>query len=227
MASWSERLVTIPPGRHTLPRDFVSAHQRQRIFAATAELVAKRGYHGTSIDLITKTARVALSTFYEIFETKEDCFIAAFDQALAEARDELVAAVDPEQPWPEQISAGLEVFLELVIANPAKARMCLVEAQGAGPLLLDRYEAALNALAPKLREGRELAEGRKLPERAEEAIIGGMAWVLYQRIVRSEFDQVKALFPELLQIALRPYLGPAEAERLVEKQAERSQAPSS
>jgi AcrR family transcriptional regulator len=226
MASWSERLVTIPPGRHTLPRDFVSAHQRQRIFAATAELVAKRGYHGTSIDLITKTARVALSTFYEIFETKEDCFIAAFDDALAEARDDLQAALDPEQPWPEQIATGLAAFLEHLVANPAKARMCLVEAQGAGPLLLDRYEAALDTLAPKLAEGRELAEGRKLPERAEQAILGGMAWVLYQRIVRGEFDQVTALFPELLQIALRPYLGQAEAQRLAAAQAERSPTPS-
>jgi AcrR family transcriptional regulator len=227
MASWSERLVTIPPGRHTLPRDFVSAHQRQRIFAATTELVAKRGYHGTSIDLITKTARVALSTFYEIFETKEDCFIAAFDDAVTEARDDLAAAVDPEQPWPEQIAAGLAAFLDLVVANPSKARMCLVEAQGAGPLLLDRYEVALDTLAPKLREGRELAEERKLPERTEEAIVGGMVWVLYQRIVRGEFDQVAALFPELLQIALRPYLGQAEAQRLAEAQVEHSQTSSS
>jgi AcrR family transcriptional regulator len=213
MSSWSESLVTIPPGRHTLPRDFVSAHQRERIFLATAELVAKRGYNGTSIDLITKTARVALSTFYENFETKHECFLAAFDAAIAEGEQILTEAIDPTRPWPDQIAAGLEAFLNLVIASPAKARMCLVEAQGAGPVLLDRYEAVLEALAPKLREGRKLVTERKLPERSEEAVLGGLAWVLHQRIVTGEFDQIMVLFPEMLQIALRPYLGPVEAER--------------
>jgi AcrR family transcriptional regulator len=216
MSSWSERLVTIPPGRHTFPKDFVAAHQRRRIFTATADLVAKRGYHGTSIDLITKTARVALSTFYESFQTKEDCFLAAFDDAVAEARDVLAAAVDPQRQWPEQISIGLETVLEMIVASPSKARMCLVEAPGGGPALLDRYEMALEALVPKLREGRELARAPKLPDRAEAAILGGIVWVLHQRIVRADFEQVTDLLPELQQIALRPYLGPAEARRFTE-----------
>lgn len=206
MASWSERLVTIPPGRHTFPSDFVSAHQRERIFAATAELVAKRGYHGTSIDLIAKTARVALSTFYENFETKEDCFLAAFDEAVAEARGHLGAAVDPQLPWPDRLALGLAAFLELVAASPAKARMCIVEAPGGGPALLDRYESALDGLIPILREGRQLAGDKKLPERTEEAIIGGLVWVIYNKLVAGEFD-LGALAPEMLQIILRPYIG--------------------
>ncbi len=217
----------MPPGRHTLPGDFVAQHQRERIFTATAELVAKRGYHHTSIDLITKTARVALSTFYENFETKQDCFLAAFDDAVAEARQSLAEAIDSEQPWPQQITVAIDAFLELAISNPAKARMCLVEAQGGGPALLDRYEAALDSLVPKLREGRKLAAGRKLPERTEEAILGGMAWVLHQRIVHGEFDQLRARLPEMLQIALRPYLGPAEAERLASAPAEHPESLSS
>jgi AcrR family transcriptional regulator len=215
MASWSERLVTIPPGRHTLSTDFVTAHQRERIFAATAELVAKRGYHGTSIDLIAKTARVALSTFYENFASKEDCFLAAFDDAVAEARHHLGAVVDPQAPWPDRLASGLAAFLELVVPNRPKARMCLVEAPGGGPALLDRYESALDGLIPILREGRRLAGDRRLPERTEEAIIGGLAWVLYNHLVAGEFD-LGALAPELLQIMLRPYLGSSEARRQAE-----------
>ncbi len=215
MASWSERLVTIPPGRHTFSSDFVSAHQRERIFAATAELVAKRGYPGTSIDLITKTARVALSTFYENFETKEDCFLAAFDDAVGEARRHLSATIDQEQPWIDRVTVGLDAFLGLILANPAKARMCLVEAPGGGPVLLDRYESALEGFIPILREGRQLAGAKKLPERTEEAIIGGIVWVLQRSIVRGEFDP-SALAAEMLPVILRPYLGSSEAERVGE-----------
>jgi AcrR family transcriptional regulator len=215
MASWSEHLLTIPPGRHTLPSDFVSAHQRERIFAATAELVAKRGYYGTSIDLITKTARVALSTFYENFQTKEECFLAAFDDAVAEATHHLGAAVDPQRPWPDRLALGLTAMLELVVANPATARMCLVEAPGGGPALLDRYESALDALIAILREGRLLAGDKKLPERTEEAIIGGLAWILCHNLVDGEFD-LGALASEMLEITLRPYLGSLEARRQAE-----------
>ncbi len=215
MASWSERLVTMPPGRHTFSSEFVSAHQRERIFAATAELVAKRGYHGTSIDLIAKTARVALSTFYENFQSKEDCFVAAFDDAAAEARRHLGAAVDPQAPWPDRVARGLAAFLELVVASPTTARMCLVEAPGGGPALLDRYESALDGLIPVLREGRQLAGGKKLPERTEEAIIGGLAWVLCQNLAGGKFDP-GPLAPEMLQIILRPYLGSLEARRQAE-----------
>ena len=71
----------MPPGRHLVPRDFVTQNQRERMLLATAELVAERGYQKTTIELIAKTARVALSTFYEQFASKEECFLAAFDES--------------------------------------------------------------------------------------------------------------------------------------------------
>ena len=41
--SLSERLSKLPPGRHLIPRDFVSQNQRERMLLATAELVAGSG----------------------------------------------------------------------------------------------------------------------------------------------------------------------------------------
>ena len=61
--SLSERLAKMPPGRHLVPRDFVTQSQRERMLLATTELVAERGFQKTTIELIAKTARVALSTF--------------------------------------------------------------------------------------------------------------------------------------------------------------------
>jgi AcrR family transcriptional regulator len=77
MAGLPENLAVAPTGRHGLPRDVVAAHQRERLLAATIELVAKRGYRGTSIDHIVKAAKVGYVAFYELFEGKEDCFLAA------------------------------------------------------------------------------------------------------------------------------------------------------
>jgi AcrR family transcriptional regulator len=212
--SISERLATLPPGRHLVPRDFVVQNQRERMLLATAELVAERGYRRTTIELIAKTARVALTTFYEHFESKEECFLAAFDENVDAAAEVFAELVDPDLDWTDRISFGLEVFLEMVATETPRATLCLVESQAAGPAALARYQGMLERVAPKLREGRALnPRSARLPEGLEVAIAGGIAWLIHQRLVAGEAAEIKALLPEMLQIALTPYVGEVEAGR--------------
>jgi AcrR family transcriptional regulator len=216
--SLSERLAKMPPGRHLVPRDFVSQNQRERMLLATAELVAERGYRKTTIELIAKTARVALVTFYEHFAGKEECFLAAFDESVAAAAEVFAELLDPEQPWPEQIASGLEIFLEMVVTEQARARLCLVESQAAGSAALARYQEMLESVAPKLREGRELnPRAASLPDGLEVAIAGGLAWLVHRRLLAGQVDGLKALLPEMLQITLTPYVGEEQAGRAAEE----------
>jgi AcrR family transcriptional regulator len=215
--SLSERLAKMPPGRHLVPRDFVTQNQRERMLLATTELVAERGYQKTTIELIAKTARVALSTFYEHFANKEECFLAALDESVAGAAAVFGELLDPEQPWPDQIATGLEVFLEMVEAEPARARLCIVESQAAGGAALARYQAMLEDVAPKLREGRQFnPRASRLPDGLEIAIAGGLVWLVHQRLVSGRTDGIKALLPEMLQVTLTPYIGEVEAGRLAD-----------
>jgi AcrR family transcriptional regulator len=210
----SERLSKLPPGRHLIPSDFVAQNQRERMLLATAELVAERGYQKTTIELIAKTSRVALVTFYEHFSSKEDCFLAAFDETVAAAREVFAELLDPEQPWQEQISSGLEIFLEMVVKEEPRAKLCIVEAQAAGSASLARYQAMLESVAPKLREGRDFnPRASRLPDGLEVAIAGGIAWLVHQRLIAGEVDELKALLPEMLQVTLTPYVGEVEAGR--------------
>ncbi len=212
--SLSERLAKMPPGRPLVPHDFVSRNQRERMLLATAELVAERGYQKTTIELIAKTARVALVTFYEHFASKEECFLAALDESVAAAAEVFGELLDTEQAWPEQIASGLEIFLEMVVAEQARARLCIVESQAAGAASLARYQAMLERVAPKLREGREFnPRASRLPEGLEVAIVGGLVWLIHQRLVADQVDDIKALLPEMLQITLTPYIGEVEAGR--------------
>ena len=224
--SLSERLgAKLPAGRHLTPPDFVAQNQRARILQATVEVVAERGYQKTTIELIAKTARVALGTFYEHFADKEACFLAAFDEtavAAAEAFDELL---DTELPWPEQIASGLEILLEMVVREEARAKLCLVEAQAAGGPALERYQAMLEGVAPKLREGRALSpRAERLPDGLEVSIAGGIAWLVHQRLVAGRAEDLKGLLPEMLQVTLTPYVGEAEAARAAEAAQARAAA---
>jgi AcrR family transcriptional regulator len=221
----SERLSKLPAGRHLIPPDFVAQNQRERMLLATAEVVAERGYQKTTIELIAKTARVALSTFYGQFESKEDCFLAAFDESVAAAATVFDELLDTERPWPEQIASGLEILLEMVVEEEARAKLCLVEAQAAGGPALERYQALLERIAPKLREGRALnPRAERLPDGLEVSIAGGLAWLVHQRLVAGRAEELKGLLPEMLQVTLTPYVGEVEAARAAEEAQARAAA---
>ncbi len=223
--SLSERLATMPPGRHLVPRDFVTQNQRERMLLATAELVAERGYQKTTIELIAKTARVALSTFYEQFSSKEECFLAAFDETMEAAAEVFDELLDDEQDWADQIAAGLEITLEMIVKEPSRARLCIVEAQAAGGEALVRYQGMLEKLAPKLCEGRvHNPRASRLPDGLEVAVVGGLAWLIHQRLLADQVDEIKGLLPEMLQVTLTPYVGEVEAGRAADAAQARAAA---
>lgn len=207
----SQRLASKPsPGRGAGPPDgALPSPQRERILDAAEKLVAERGCPRTSIEAIVKEAGVSSITFYEYFEGKEACFVACFDRAVAWGVEEIAAAIGEagELSWPEQVATGLRTITRLVPEAPARARLCLVEAQTAGAELSARFDAALDRLAAKLREGRALpTAATDLPASHEEATAGALAWLLRERLETGGAEKLEALYPELIDIALSPYL---------------------
>jgi AcrR family transcriptional regulator len=211
----SQRLASRPsPGRGAGPPDGeLPSPQRERILDATERLVAERGCAGASIEAIVKGAGVSSVTFYEFFEGKEECFVAAFDRAVAEAAEELATAAEGDPAaggltWSEQFATGLRALTVMVRDERERARLCLVEAQTGGPELSARFEATLDRVAAKLREGRSLdTSPPDLPATHEEATAGALAWLLRERLEVGEEEQLEALYPELIDIALAPYIG--------------------
>jgi AcrR family transcriptional regulator len=208
--------VVVPTGRHGLPADIVADHQRERILAATIALVGERGYRNTTVDHIVKAAKVGYVAFYELFEGKEDCFLAAFERIVADTRAELAQRVPTTLPWSEQIRAGLRVVVELIVAEPQRARLALVEAQGAGRIAYRRYEAAMDEAVPKLTEGRELRPkgAPALSAATEEATLTGIAWLLQQMLAAGSAAKVEETLAAATRVALAPYLGEAAAAKV-------------
>ena len=68
----------LSPGRHQLTRDEVRANQRERIFAALETVMSVKGYPDTSVADIIKSAGVSRQTFYELFCSKPDYFLASY-----------------------------------------------------------------------------------------------------------------------------------------------------
>lgn len=201
------------PGEQRLSREFIARHQQARIIAALTQETAEKGYRAVTVAAIVKRAGVARKTFYENFGSKEECFLAAQEMAMATALERVVEAAGTHESWPQRVRAGLTAFLDYVVAEPALARTCMVEALSAGPAAVEYHEESQQAFVSLLRLGRDVTpRGRDLPEALEEAIVGGIFWIVHQRLASAEVDAVAALLPELVEFALTPYLG-AEAAR--------------
>lgn len=206
-------LERLPEGQDRFQAELMSYSQRERILAAAADVISRRGYRGTTVALIVERARVARVTFYENFANREACLLVLFDQAAEEMRRRAMAAISGEDEWPAQVRACIAAFLEYVVEEPALARTCLIESVSAGPAAMDRYEQAMQAYSPILREGRESAVALgDLPESLlEDSIIGGILWMVHQRLLRDEVDEIPGLLPAMVEFALGPYLGEERA----------------
>ncbi len=203
-----------PPGRQQLSREFIAQHQRARIISALAEETVARGYRAVTVADIVRRAGIARNTFYENFSSKEDCFLAAQDYGVEEALRRVVDAASKVESWQGRVSAGLAAFLNSVATEPALARTCIVEALSAGPASRARYEESLQAFIPLFRIGRKVSpHGEELPATLEETIVGGIFWIVYQRIILGETEQIEELLPELVEFALTPYIGAEAAKR--------------
>jgi AcrR family transcriptional regulator len=204
-----------PPGPEPVSRDAAEADQRRRILEATAEQVAEQGYQETTIETIVRRAKVGYKTFYKHYADKEAAFLALLDAGFERGAAQVEGAYKREEgPWPDRIGAALGALFDVVAANPVIARVCLVEANAAGPAAAKRHEAALKRLAPLIAPGRQLnPRGDTLPESLEETLAGGIAWVLGQRLMAGEAAQLRGLLPETVEFVLRPFVGEEEAAR--------------
>lgn len=212
----SEELGPLPAGRHGYSREQVAHHQRERLIAGLAAAVAEHGYAAVTLADITREAKVSRRVFYENFESREQCFLAAFEVVVAHLRELVAAAVEPIPDWPQRALAAARAALAFLASEPDLARLLLVESRGAGAAISSRFAEAVGELAPLLEQGRaERAEGeRPLPDSTEDSVLGSLVSLVFRKIAAGEAEQLEDLLPECVEFILAPYLGPDEASRL-------------
>lgn len=210
----SELLEALPRGRHGLPRETVRESQRRRILQGMVQVVAEKGYGDARIADAVEVAGVSRKTFYEIFEDKEDCFLAAYDEWTERFTQAAMAAFEREDgaPWAERITAALAAFLGELAEHPAAARVCIVEVLAAGPKALARRDAALRRFAELIDQGRA-DSGLALPGLTGRALAGGIHELLHSELLHGAARGVPARLPDLVYWVVHPYLGEEEAAK--------------
>lgn len=205
-----------PAGVRTLPPDLVRAIQRERMLAAMLVTVNELGYRTLTVQDVLSRAGISRPTFYEQFEDKEDCFLAAFDAATARMRKQLDATLaEVEGGWRDRLRAGLGALLRFVAEDPDAARTVIVEARASSAAGLRRRDELLDGFASCID-----AEARKSLDEspstiAAAGVVGGIESVLYARLQKGETADLESLLPSLMYFAVLPYEGrEAAAEEL-------------
>ncbi|MGI5166013.1 TetR/AcrR family transcriptional regulator [Spirillospora sp. CA-253888] len=132
--------------------------QRTRLCAAMADVMAEQGYVATSVEDVLKRAGVSRQSFYRLFDSKADCFMASFDMAadilLRRVLDSLggdgddgggdsgpdeSGEPDGEQDEPlRRFERAVTSYLDVLATELPFARLFLVEVYAAGPEALRR-----------------------------------------------------------------------------------------
>jgi len=205
-----------PRGRHRLPPEVIARSQRERLLEAAIRIVAEKGYAATTVADLTREAGISRTTFYAMFDDKEACFLAAYDNVAEALVRRISLAYEAEEGWPRRARAGLAALLEALAEEPAVARLALVDVGAAGPAAQRRYRAALQRLTPFFDEGRDFApDGRNLPANTSRMAIGAVAGLISDELTEGRAEYLPKLLSEVLFATLVPYIGPAAAAREV------------
>jgi AcrR family transcriptional regulator len=200
----------LPRGTHGLDRSLVAASQRTRLLEAVGRAVADKGYAAATIDDIVGDAGVSKKTFYEHFNDKLDCFLAAYEAASDELLEHMTAAQEDAVPrvtgsdpvtreWLARTRAGIHAYLRWLAAEPALARVFLIEIAAAGPAALELRERMRDRYADRMRE---LQAADSVPDEIFHAVVAGADDLVVRRL--REGGDLLELEPALvyLQVSL-------------------------
>jgi AcrR family transcriptional regulator len=212
----------------------VSAIQRARMLNAMVAVAGERGASRVSVAHIVDRAGISRRTFYEHFEDREDCLLAAFDYAVARAGEVVLPAYAVEGVWRERVRCGLAALLGFFDEQPGLGALLVVDALSAGPRALARRGELLDGLIAVIDEGRlEGRAGQVPPPLAADGVVGAVFNVVHARMLerRAGQEQVAgvgvssratpgsllALTNPFMSMIVMPYLGTAAARRELER----------
>ncbi|MBJ7348636.1 MAG: TetR/AcrR family transcriptional regulator [Thermoleophilaceae bacterium] len=198
----SEQLGVLPRGTHKLGRDVVVSSQQNRLLDAITTLSASQGYASVTIAAIVGEARVAKPTFYEHFDDKEACFIAAIDRAATDGIAAVLGAMSVEAHPEQRGREALMAYLEFLAADDGRARLVLIEALSAGPIASAHVMEKRRLLAGLYIQEREISRERwpefpPISETRALAAVGAMNEPLAAALAAGKQADFRALFDEL------------------------------
>lgn len=192
----------LPRGRHGLSPDEIAAHQRARVLAATTERLARGGFFAVSVADISRRAGISRPTFYELYEDKLGCALAAQSRAIEALESHLEQARAATLDWNMRVAATIDSLVAFIESHPNEALLVLP----CGPVL-SHPELARRSLSLQRQIARELLDAgpatAPAPESTSaEVLIGGLLGLLADELARGDGCGLPQLGNELTDVLI-------------------------
>lgn len=199
----------LPPGRHGIPANLVTEHQRLRLLAAMAEALGAHGYANVTTTHVSERANVSTSTFYKHFGNLWDCLLAAYVAAADRLCTEIEAACagardDAAGTESDPLAAGIDAALAFFVAEPELGRLLSAQAPREASALCAARRILVSRLAAMLRRARGGDGEATQPPGLDERLIDATLAFLHSRLCSDGADQLPELASELVAILDRP-----------------------
>jgi AcrR family transcriptional regulator len=160
-----------------------------------ADAVAHKGYADTTIADLAARARVSRRTFYEHFSSKEECLIALYEAASAQALSVLRQAIDREHDPLTQAEQALRAYFATMASNPRLLKTLFIAILGLGDVGLQARRRVNLQLADFILEtvNRPHPGQRPLPAALAMSIVGGINELVLEMIERDRISELGAL----------------------------------
>lgn len=186
---------------------------RERIAEAMIELAAEHGLSETTIAMVCERAAVGRAAFDRSFTSKEDCFLEVHDEIAREFCRRAGAAYAGPRSWHDRIWAGAWAVMRFLQEDAVRARFFVVAVNGAGGRAQARRDRVLQGLADMIDAGRdELDEPRSVSRSTAEMISGAIYATIMNKVRDGAIERGEEFMPELVYMAMMPYLGARAAE---------------
>jgi AcrR family transcriptional regulator len=197
----------LPRGRHNLSREHVLGSQRRRLIMAMLDQVAEKGYPATTVGDVVSAARCSRNAFYELFEDKEACYIAAADEAGADMLAALNAAAQAEETWLAALRSGTRSYLRWWVEHPRYAAAYLIDLPAAGRRALEQrdrvyadFAAMFEGLAARARTEQPLPP---LPPLAPRLLVMAITELIAQEVRMGRVGALMDLEDELVRFIVK------------------------
>jgi AcrR family transcriptional regulator len=201
----------IKRGPSRVPPEVVAATQRERLFDALAQTVARKGYTAARVSDICDAAGVTRPAFYALFEGKEDAFLATYRYGTDAVLRAMESGYQEAGDWRVGVRTALRILLKVLASVPAFAVMAIVEIDAVGLAGRLERDRVLRCFAPFFADApRPDLPG---PDELADSIVGGIYSTIYRYVAQGRAAELPDLLPLLTYFALAPFVGRAEAKR--------------
>ncbi|HEY2397614.1 MAG TPA: TetR/AcrR family transcriptional regulator [Solirubrobacteraceae bacterium] len=210
----------LAPGPHGLSREEVARNQRARLYGATIEAVAARGWRETTVADLIALAGISRRSFYEHFASRDECLAATRDSVVARSRKLAIDAWTGERGRANRLHAACKALLDHVAAAPNQGSLVLVESLAGGRHAREAMRLEGRAFGEMLAFALDLApRDAELRQLSSTALASGIRHVILTRLLERREHELRSLADEVLDWceACRPRLAtrvsPTSADR--------------